>query len=400
MVVEEAGRVGGVIRSAEVEGRVLDWGPQRTRLTPQIRSLVRELGIEDEVLTAPADLDLFVFRDGKLREVPFSPQAFVRSDLVSTGGKLRMLLEPFTGGPRPEERVSKYFRRKLGNEIYETIVAPLYGGLYASDPADMEVGLSLIHVLRNFGIGRSLLVALLRKGGRITPPPACSFKAGMQTLPDALAASLGDRVSTDTAVTSLRRHGGGWVVSIQASEGRREISAEHVVLSVPAPVAARLLEPVAPEVAETVGRLRYNPLGVVHLDADTPLHGLGFQVAFTERNRALRGVTFNHSLFGRNRLYTAYLGGALRPDVTHLSAERLGEIAAREFRDTTGYEARPIHADHEWVPAWDVSWRGLWSMPLPQGITLTGNWWSRPGLPGRLTEAEGVARVLTEGVEA
>ena len=172
------------------------------------------------------------------------------------------------------------------------------------------------------------------------------------------------------------------------------------MLCVPAPAAARLLEPVARDVAQGVARLRYNPLGVVHLDADTPLRGLGFQVAFTERNRALRGVTFNDSLFGRSRLYTAYLGGALRPDIAHLSQERLGAIAAREFRDTTGYEARPIHAEHEWVPAWDVSWKGLRRLPLPDGVTLTGNWWSRPGLPGRLAEAEAVARALTGGATA
>ena len=395
LVIEGAERVGGVIRSAELDGRVLDWGPQRTRLTPQVRSLVHELGMEKEILTAPPDLDLFVFRGGGLRKVPFSPAAFMRSDLVSTRGKLRMLLEPFTAGPRSEERVSTYFRRKLGDEVYETIVAPLYGGLYASDPADMEVGLSLIHVLRNFGIGRSLLLALIRRGGRINPPPACSFRKGMQALPDTLAASLGDRVWLGTRVTGLRRQGSGWVVRSEGPNGAQEVPAEHVVLSVPAPAAACLLEPVAPELAESVGRVRYNPLGVVHLDADTPLRGLGFQVAFTERNRALRGVTFNDSLFSRNRLYTAYLGGALRPDVAHLSEERLGEIAVREFRETTGYEARPIHAEHEWVPAWDVSWRGLRTAALPDGITLTGNWWSRPGLPGRLAEAEGVSRLLT-----
>ena len=198
---------------------MLDWGPQRTRLTPQVRSLVRDLALEDEVVTAPDDLDLFVFRAGKLGKVPFSPRAFAATDLISPRGKLRMLLEPFTAGPRPDERVSTYFRRKLGNEVYETIVAPLYGGLYASDPADMEVGLSLIHVLRSFGIGRSLLMALLRKGGRIDPPPACSFRAGMQALPDALTDALGPAVRLGTAVTGLRRRGSGWVVSAEGPGG-------------------------------------------------------------------------------------------------------------------------------------------------------------------------------------
>ena len=70
----------------------------------------------------------------------------------SLTGKLRLALEPLTGGADPEERVSEYFTRKVGRELYETLIAPLYGGLYGSDPADMRVGLSLIHVLREFGV--------------------------------------------------------------------------------------------------------------------------------------------------------------------------------------------------------------------------------------------------------
>src|SRR5690606_20895514 len=91
VVLEASSRVGGVSRSAEVEGRVLDWGPQRTRLTGPLASLVAELGLADEVLTAPAGLPLFVYRDGKLRVVPFDARAFLASDLVSLAGKARML---------------------------------------------------------------------------------------------------------------------------------------------------------------------------------------------------------------------------------------------------------------------------------------------------------------------
>ena len=400
VVLEAQPRAGGVIRSARVDGRVLDWGPQRTRLAKGITGLVSALELQDEVITAPEGLDLFVYRDGKLRTVPFTPRDFAVSDIVSTAGKLRMLLEPFTAGPRGNERVSDFFERKLGREVYEALIAPLYGGLYASDPADMEVGLSLIHVLREFGIGRSLLFPLLRRGGRISPPPACSFREGMQTLPDALARVLGDRLRLETRARAVVRVGEGWRVELEDGAGPSALDAAAVVLTCPAPAAAELLGPVAPEAAAVIGGLRYNPLGVVHLDAETNLRGLGFQVAFTERTRPLRGVTFNDSLFGRHNLYTVYLGGALRPDVADLPLDALAELAAQEFRATTGFEGRPLSAQHERVPAWDVSWRGLADVVLPTGLRVAGNWRSRPGLPGRLAEAERLASELVEGVVA
>src|SRR6185436_15518077 len=105
-------------------------------------------GLAQEVVTAPPGLDLFVYRRGRLRRVPFSAGAFLRSDIVGPAAKLRAALEPLTAGARSEESVAAYFTRKVGRELYETLIGPLYGGLYGSDPQDMVVGLSLGHVLQ------------------------------------------------------------------------------------------------------------------------------------------------------------------------------------------------------------------------------------------------------------
>src|SRR5690606_32411205 len=82
VVLEAADRVGGVIRSGLVDGSLLEWGPQRTRLTAPVRGLVESLGIADQVITAPAGLPLYVYSRGRLRAVPFSLAEFLRSDIV------------------------------------------------------------------------------------------------------------------------------------------------------------------------------------------------------------------------------------------------------------------------------------------------------------------------------
>jgi oxygen-dependent protoporphyrinogen oxidase len=347
---------------------------------------VDELGIADQVITAPPGLPLFVFRDGKLRKVPFSVSGFLRSDVVSWRGKLRAALEPFTPGPRAQERVADFFSRKVGRELYENMLGPLYGGLYASDPAEMRMDLSLGHVLREFRIGRSLILPLLRGGGRVNPPDACSFREGMQTLPNALLAADRANVRLSTPVRSIRRAGSGYVVETAGGE----IEAEQVVLSVPAPAAASILRGIAPEAAARIARLVYNPLAVVHLRADTGIRGLGYQVSFAE-SLLTRGVTFNDSLFDRKGVYTAYLGGAKAPDVVQRSDEELADTAIREFRQVTGAHAEPLSVARERMPAWDLSWEALQGMELPAGIHIAANWESRPGVPGRLSQAKALA---------
>jgi oxygen-dependent protoporphyrinogen oxidase len=389
VVLEAADRPGGVVRSGRVEGHLLDWGPQRTRLVGPVRALVAELGLEDEVVTAPAGLPLLVYHAGKLRRVPFSAADFLRTNLLSPAAKLRVLAEPLTAGPRAGERVADYFTRKLGRSAYLHLLGPLYGGLYASDPADMEMELSLAHVLREFGIGRSLLLPLLRRGGSIDPPAAVSFREGIQALPEALYRMHRANVRLGSPVREMSETASGYRLSFDGGE----VDARQVVVTASPPAAARLLGSVAPDAAGRIGRLTCNPLAVVHLHAATELRGLGYQVSLAE-SLSTRGVTFNDSLFGRTGVYTAYLGGAKRPEVVEWSDERIGEAAVDEFRAVTGYDARPLAVARERMPAWDVSWRALQGLALPAGLHLAANWESRPGIPGRLAQAKRLAERL------
>jgi oxygen-dependent protoporphyrinogen oxidase len=358
-------------------------------MTGTLAALVRELGLEREVVYAPEGLPLYVYADGALREVPFSLRSLVTGDLLTWRGKLRLAWEPLTGGPRNDERVSALLSRKLGREAYERLAGPLYGGLYASDPADMVVGLSLARTLGELGIRRSFLFRLLARGS-ITPSAACTFREGLQTLTDALHAAHRGSVRLGSLVRGLRRSPAGW--ALELDEG--EVEAKAVVLTCEAPAAARILAKVAPEAGDRLARLVYNPLAVVHLDApDAGLRGLGYQVALGE-DLATRGATWNESLFGRPGIHTAFLGGAARQEVVHEPDDRLGEIAAAEFRRVTGHEARALRVTRVRMPAWDATWRALEGLAPPRGIRFAANWESRPGIAGRLQRARTLAREL------
>ena len=396
VVLEAEDRPGGVVRSVRADGLLMENGPQRTRLTGPFAALVDDLGLGDQLLLAPSDLDFFIYRNGALRRAPLSVRGLLMSDVVSWRGKLRALLEPLTPGARDEERVAAFFIRKLGRELYEHVVGPLYGGLYGTDPGDMVVGLSLGGLLRDMGIGRSLVLARLWRRGGSPPPPACSFADGMETLPRALAHSLGERVRLNSRVRAIEPREGGWSIVLD----QESLSAEQVVLAVPATAAARLVREIAPDAASRIHGLRYHRLAVVHLRADSPLRGIGFQVSLAEP-RPLKGVTFSHSLFGgpggrddRTGVYTAYLAAA-RSRAAGADDDALGDLAAAEFQRCTGYAAEPIAVARPTIPAWDTSWSALRGLRLPPGIHVTASWESRPGLAGRFARARALADELS-----
>ncbi len=392
-VYEAADRPGGVTWSEDRDGVFLDLGPQRTRLTESVRALVEELGLEGELQEAPPDLPLYVYRGGRLRVVPFSTWEAARTDLLSWRAKLRALLEPFTSPLYPRETVEEFFVRKFGREAYRSLLGPLYGGLYASDPGRMPARHALGRVLEEFGVGRSLLLTFLRRGRQARRAvPTVSFRGGMGALPRALARSLGERLRLGTPVRAVVPGPGGRLQVEASSED--PVEARAVVLTCPAPAAAGILRSVAGDAADRLETLTYNPLAVVHLrGAGCGLRGFGYQVAFGEELET-RGVTWNASIFDRDEIYTAYLGGMKNPDLVKEEDDALGRIAAAEFAEATGCRARPLEVSRTRVPAWDHTWNGLEGIALPERIHLCAAYTGRPGIPGRIVAAKSLAKRL------
>jgi oxygen-dependent protoporphyrinogen oxidase len=397
VLLETADVPGGVMRTERVEGVPLDLGPQRMRLTQAARELVSRAGLDEKILVAPEDLPLWVFRGGRLRRVPLTPGQALATDLLGWGGKLRLLLEPFTPGPRPDESVASFFIRKFGREAYEAFLGPLYGGLYASDPARMRTRHGLQRTLEEFGVEGSLLLAVLRRGLRAREAvPTVTFEDGLGALPMALAALGGSSVRLGTGVAGLERAGGRWVMHLDGAGGGESLAVERVVLALPAPAAARLLGRAAPDAAGRLASLRYNPLAVVHLRGSCELTGFGYQVAFGERMET-RGVTWNASMFGREGIYTAYLGGMRNPGFVEREDASIATVAEEEFHTVTGCPPRALHVSRTWIPAWDESWDALAGLDLPDGVDVCANWIARPGIPGRLAQAKALADRIARG---
>lgn len=410
---------GGVMETRHARGLPLDVGPQRTRMTSDVETLVAGAGLEDEVIEAPEDeLPLYVYRRGRLRRVPFTVGQAITTDLLGPLEKLRVLVEPFTRGPQAHETVERLFTRKFGPAAYRAMIGPLYGGLYSSDPGRMYVRHGLAMTLDHFQVEGSLLLTLLRRGSAARQSiPTISFTGGMQMLPETLARTMADAVRTRARVTAIRRRPeGGYRLEIEGDANERPgggagevVDVDEVVLALPAPDAARILAPVDDRAARRIAALRVNRLAVVHVLAGEPvralvgpsedLRGLGYQVAFGEPLET-RGVTWNGSMFDRETLCAIYLGGMRNPEVVGWEDDRIADVAAREFEAVVGRRPEVLRVSRTSIPAWDGSWDALDGLELPAGIHLCTNWSGRPGIPGRASHGRRVAEALAKGRDA
>jgi len=361
-VFESNSSAGGMIDSVEKDGMLFEAGPQSFQGTPELLALIRELGLEGQLLKADPRAPRYVLLHGRLRKIPMSPQALLASTLLNPVSRWKIASEPFKKWrpPSEEESVAAFVRRKFGHEILEYLVAPFVSGVYAGDPEKLSLKAAfptLDEWEREYGsVLRGAMKSRPPKEQRTGPPPLCSFTHGVATLPRTMATRLGNSLQYETRAVSVdfpvERAAGGAACEIRIARNGQEQSVPvgAVVIATPAYAAAHMLESFSPQLAHTLSGIAYAPVAVVassyyRQQVGDPLEGFGFLVPRGEKVRTL-GTVWNSSLFpGRARegsvTITSFIGGATDPEIIQQPEENIAAIVADENARILGITGPP-----------------------------------------------------------
>ena len=360
-VIESDDRPGGKIWSEKTaEGYLCEWGVNAfLDSKPKTLELAKSLNLEP-VTSYDASRHRFIYSENQLRELPGTPPAFLKSDLVSWPGKIRIAMETLVPrAAKNEETLKEFAVRRLGKEAYDKLIDPMASGVFAGDPEKMSVNSCFPRIKEIESEYRSLIIGLIKlqikakKAGKKDQPQAgpagklTSFYNGMSELSDAIAANLGDSLLVSTAVDSISRDGNHYTLHL--SSGKQE-QAERIILAAPAYAQATILKDLAPDIAQSLTELYYPPLAVccVGYPRDKikhDLNGFGFLVPSRERKKIL-GNLWDVSIFP-NRAPEGYVllrtmvGGARAADYAVEDPEKLAEMVRGELATIMGIDATP-----------------------------------------------------------
>lgn len=355
-VLEAGPRPGGVVGTSRNDGFAREHaassfvgGPPRGAL-----ALCKELGIAVDK-ASPAAKKRWIFLDGKLRQLPSNPVAFVRSDLLTWRGKLDLLKEPFIGTTRPageDESMYAFAARRLGPQAARAIIAPFVTGIFAADAHDvsLEAGFPRLAALdADGGLVRGMLKQMIRArrngaAGR-TERGMYAPVGGLGALVTALATGLGDRLEVADPVRAIEAQRDGVAVDGERFDG--------CVLALPAQDAAPILAAV-PELRDRLAMFTRSPVALVYLgvpEAAVPraADGFGFLVAQGEELRVL-GVVFESTVWPDRApagtvLLRCIFGGGRDPAATKLDDAALIARARRDIARALGSDdVAPVHA--------------------------------------------------------
>jgi oxygen-dependent protoporphyrinogen oxidase len=396
LVLEARDRPGGVIATIRRNGLLFETGPQCPRFPRSVWRLVCDLNLETEFVAGDPGAKRYILRNGRLHRAPFSPAGLIGTRLMGLGSKLRILTEIFgyTRPPVNEETLADFVQRKFGAEVLDYLVDPLISTVFFGDAHKMGMESAfpaLVEWERERGsVARGALRARnrkrqtasadtsLRQAGtnrnhdalRVTDalPSLGSFRSGMGLLPERLAVELQAEIQYGAAIADIEqsqneksRTEAVWKLGLANGE---KIIAEHLILAVPAYVAAQLVANAVPQLAARLQSIEYSPVcavGFVYGRSQVvhPLDGFGFMVPRREGFETI--CTFwNSSLFpGRipdgKVLMTSFAGRNMSNDGAEFDEGKYAQAVEAENAKALGIKDPPLDC---------VVWRD--SRALPQ----------------------------------
>lgn len=362
-VLERENAPGGTMRTLRDGGWLVESGPTSAlETTPLFGTMFDGLGITGERLYAdPASDRRYILRDGVLHPLPMSPGAFLSSSLWTLRGKLRLLREPLIGRAAKEETIAEFVERRLGREFLDYAINPFVAGVYAGNPEQLSVRAAFpkLYALEEKygGLVRGMIGGARERKRRAEKAKdrarMFSFAGGMETFPRAIGRYLGDALRCGCDVTGVAREADGtWTVTAAGAAGQARVRGENLILAVPAPVAARLIRPFAPDLASAMEAVFYPPVAEVFLGFPSgamtrALDGFGYLIPAKERRNIL-GTIWSSSLFpGRapagHVALTTFVGGSRQPDLAALSEKEIVDLVVAELRSIMGVTGEPVY---------------------------------------------------------
>ena len=367
LLLEGGSRAGGVILSEEVDGFVLDGGPDALLIQkPDGIRLCEELGLGDRLVPTKLPRLAYIQRGGELHPLPAASVLgiptqwgpFIRTRLFSWPGKLRMGLELFV--PRRtddgDESIGAFMTRRFGREAATYLAEPLLAGIHAGDVDRLSIRALFPRFVEAERTHGSLLKAFRPKPASRNPPSAIrnsegafkSLPGGLSELVRALVKALpADSIRLNTPVTRVTG-AGPYRVEI---ENGLPIEARAVVLAAPAFATSALTRDFDAELSRACGEIPYASAATIALafrrdQIAHPLNGSGFVVPRVERTGIMAGSWLSskwpHRAPEGSVLLRTFVGGARDPHALEQSDRELVDLSMRALRPLVGITGDPL----------------------------------------------------------
>lgn len=381
---------GGKARTLQPQpGWTIEWGPHSfTGHAEPLWKLCKALDLSPVQLGKTAS-SRYLRRQGQL--VKAGPRALSLRELWQLARGLFRQIDH-----SPEESIGEWVEKQFGRDLAQGPIAAMLKGIWASDPDSIEMRAGFPNLFASIRQYKTPFAAMRKGGNRIGG--TWTLQGGMGSLTTALAQALPiEKESVSKLIFEHEKY------CVYTPKGKQRYDA--AVIATEAPVAATLIENLAPSTAWALRQVRYAPLAVAHWMSENAALPTGFGWLSAE-NTPILGTIFVSDIFPNrcpagSRSFVSMMGGSPNPAVAEWDAQMLQRSIEEEHRQLTGKSVHlsgfhvvrhpaavalpsPGHAGR--VTAMKAN--------LPKGLALAGSYLGSGAMPDAIAAGEQAAQDL------
>lgn len=415
-LLEKSETYGGVIQTKKLDSSIIERGPQSCLLEPELRQLIKVLGIENELIfPEPNCDDRFIANPSsnkKLAPTPKNPISALLSGFITLKDLLNILKDIFAKHNQQKiEDISIHdlFSKKLGDAFTENIVSAPFVGIWANNIKNLSARSVLPKAFDAYIKGNSVFKSLIKQAKQkkqINSHKIASFKYGLSTLTTAIYEKIKDDLLLNTEIQDVQYKDNIWHIKLN----NKTLSSKHLVITTGLNSLKNLISNIneCSNLEKSLISANSSPIGILQLELEKfDYKGFGFLIP-PKHSSGLLGSIFTTSLFPSKSLngksfITCFCGGAINKEYSNIKDSKITNDLINQVKLVLGITSDiKILAKDYWeeaIPTYGINHyklieeRELLSNKIPS-LHLHTNLWDGVSIPSRVRRSMFLAAKL------
>ena len=201
LIIEADSQAGGAIRQANLAGMNLDIGPEAiSTINPEIQQVLLDLGLSEHQLVYPEEQSAWIIGESGKHQIPKGfmgiPASLDDPELLEVFSREEIIHAKQLDSVRFESfsSVAELVSKRLGNAFLERSVAPVFTGVYGTDPENLSPLTVMPQLLASASEKNSLVGAVSEIATRARAGSnVLGIRGGLGSLVDQLTQDLAEQ---------------------------------------------------------------------------------------------------------------------------------------------------------------------------------------------------------------
>ena len=198
---------GGNISSSVKDSFICENGPNTILLNnDSVKEIIEDIGLSKEIIYPNKNnKKRFLIRNGKLVAIPTTLFGFLRTNILSLIGKIKIFSEIFKPKHKNNTSVYNFISTRFGVEFHDIFIEPILTGVYAGNTRKMSMKHVLNKVWEMEQKNGSVILSFLKNDSKKNNFKSFNFKNGLSQLINSIENKIEDKINLKSNVTKVEK---------------------------------------------------------------------------------------------------------------------------------------------------------------------------------------------------